>query len=112
VNAGPDQTVSHPNPATLQGQASDDGLPSGTLTIAWTKDSGPGTVTFVNTSDPQTTATFSAAGTYVLRLAANDTQYDSYDTVIVTVNPDSNTTWDLQNYCRVDPFNPAMLTAA
>ena len=33
---------------------------------------GPGTVTFGNANAVDTTASFSAAGTYVLRLTAND----------------------------------------
>jgi uncharacterized protein len=37
-------------------------------TARWTKESGPGTVAFVNTSSPVTTATFSAPGDYVLKL--------------------------------------------
>ncbi|PYQ46984.1 MAG: hypothetical protein DMF59_20095 [Acidobacteria bacterium] len=45
VNAGADQTVTT-NAATLSGTATDDGRPNGTLTISWSKFSGPGTVSF------------------------------------------------------------------
>ena len=49
VNAGPDQTLTLPQTATLQGTATDDGLPEGSsLTTTWTMVSGPGTVTFAN----------------------------------------------------------------
>ncbi len=86
VDAGPDQAVVLPAAATLLGTMSDDGLPQGsTLTATWTMFSGPGTVTFANSSAPATTATFSAAGTYVLQLSASDGQLTSAATVTVTV---------------------------
>jgi hypothetical protein len=88
VNAGQDQTVILPNPATLSGTASDDGLPNppGTLTTTWSQFSGPGTVTFGNASSLSTTASFSASGTYVLRLTADDSALQSSDDLTVTVN--------------------------
>ena len=76
------------NSVTLNGTVSDDGLPTGsTLTITWTKTSGPWTVTFANASQPSTTAIFSAAGIYVLRLTASDTEYTVFAETVVTVNP-------------------------
>jgi hypothetical protein len=88
VNAGPDSSVTLPSAAGLDGTASDDGLPSGsTLATTWSKVSGPGTVTFGNASAQDTTATFSAAGSYVLRLTASDGTLSSSDTVTITVNP-------------------------
>jgi hypothetical protein len=42
------------------------------LTYAWSKVSGPGTVSFVNSNAAVTAASFSAAGVYVLRLAVNN----------------------------------------
>jgi len=87
ANAGSDQTVTLPNLATLNGRVSDDGLPSvGTLTSLWSKVSGPGTVTFANANSPVTTASFSAAGSYVLRLTASDSQLSSSDDLVITVN--------------------------
>ena len=86
VNAGTDQTVTLPNSATLTGTVSDDGLPNGTLTRTWSKFSGPGTVTFGTPTANTTTATFSSAGTYVLRLTASDGALSSSDDVTVTVN--------------------------
>src|SRR5206468_505318 len=69
VNAGPDQTITLPSSANLSGTATDDALPIGsTLTTTWSKVSGPGTVTFGNVSARSTTASFSASGSYVLRL--------------------------------------------
>lgn len=90
VNAGADASVfvhTMPGMATLTGSVSDDGLPaSNGLTTSWSVLSGAGTVTFGNISAPTTTATFSAAGIYVLQLSANDGELTSSDTVTVSVN--------------------------
>ena len=51
--------------------------------------SGPGTVTFANPNAVSTTAGFSEAGIYVLRLTAGDTELSSYDEVQITVSPAS-----------------------
>ena len=87
VNAGADQTITLPGSATLNATISDDGRPNGTLTRSWTRVSGPGTVTFSAPSAAATTATFSASGTYVLRLTASDGALSTIDDVTVTVNP-------------------------
>jgi len=91
VDAGQDQTVILPNSATLSGTAGDDGLPNppGTLITTWSEFSGPGTVTFGDASSLSTTASFSASGTYVLRLTADDSALQSSDDLTVTVNPAS-----------------------
>lgn len=73
VNAGADQTIAFPSNANLSATASDDGLPTGsTLGFQWTKVSGPGTVTFGTPTANTTTATFSIAGSYVLRFTATE----------------------------------------
>src|SRR5204863_8344010 len=82
ANAGPDQQITLPNVANLNGSVSDDGLPAGgNLTSIWNKVSGPGAVTFGNPNATVTTAAFSVAGTYVLRLTANDSQLSASDDV-------------------------------
>ena len=88
VNAGADQTVTLPASASLNGDLSDDGLPipPGLLTFGWTKFSGPGTVTFANANALNTTAGFSTAGTYVLRLTASDGASSVSDDMTVAVN--------------------------
>jgi hypothetical protein len=90
VDAGPDQTVTLPASAALDGTVSDDGNPDppGAVTTQWTLQSGPGTVTFGDAAALDTTAGFSAAGTYVLRLTANDGAAQAFDTTTVTVNPE------------------------
>jgi hypothetical protein len=89
VNAGVDQAVILLNGASLHGTVNDDGLPSGTLTLAWSQVSGPGTVTFANQGTSMTTATFSSEGTYVLRLTADDGALQASDdmTVLVSLTP-------------------------
>jgi RHS repeat-associated protein len=84
VNAGPDRAF-YPstNTITLNGTVVDDGLPTNTLTIQWNKMSGPGTVTFGNSTSPITTATFSTNGIYVLQLSGSDSMESSNDTVVV-----------------------------
>jgi len=58
--------------------------------VAWTELSGPASVTFTNPAYPQSYAYFTAAGTYVLQLSANDTQLTSTSTVTITVLPPPN----------------------
>ena len=86
VNAGTDQQIAFPAAASLDGTVTDDGMPNppGVVTTAWTMQSGPGIVTFGNASLVDTTASFSAAGTYVLRLTANDSVLSNYDEVTIT----------------------------
>jgi RHS repeat-associated protein len=72
VNAGPDLVLtSLSSTATLNGTATPGSIP-GPLNIAWSVIDGPGTVTFANPNLAATTASFSAAGIYVLELDAND----------------------------------------
>ena len=89
VNAGVDQTVTLPNSAALSGTATDDGLPNppATVTVTWSQVSGPGTTTFGNANSSATTATFTTAGVYVLRLTASDSVLSATDDIQITVNP-------------------------
>lgn len=86
VDAGPNRNVAFGQSASLDGTVVDDGNPNGTLTVSWTKSSGPGTVTFANSSAVDTTASFSATGTYVLRLTASDGSLSTSDTMTVVVS--------------------------
>jgi K319L-like, PKD domain len=89
VSAGSDQTITLPvNVVQLAGTATDDGLPSGSvLKTAWSVVSGPSAVQFGDSSATNTTALFTAAGVYGLRLTADDSQYRSTADVTITVNP-------------------------
>jgi PKD repeat protein len=57
------------------------------LTTSWSKVSGPGKVAFADPSQPTTTATFSAAGSYVLRLTATDSQVTNRSEVTINITP-------------------------
>src|SRR5690606_25265224 len=87
VNAGADQTVNISTGANLAGVVNDDGLPSppAAVTTTWSKVSGIGNVTFANANSASTTANFSLAGIYVMRLTANDGALSSSDDVKVIV---------------------------
>ena len=93
VSAGPDQTVTLPTPATLAGSVTDDGLPTGSsVTSTWSEISGPGVATFTDPASASTTVTFSAPGSYTLRLTATDTELQASDDVVVTVQAEGTTT--------------------
>jgi hypothetical protein len=92
VDAGADQTVAvfkASKSVSLKGKVKDDKLPRppGKVTSTWTEVSGPGTVTFAKASSASTTAKFSAAGTYVLRLTADDGELQTTDEVTINVGP-------------------------
>jgi hypothetical protein len=88
VSVGSAQTITLPAAVNLTGTVTDDGLPKppGTVTKTWSKVSGPGNVTFANPNAAATTATFSAAGPYVLKLTGNDSALSASATVAITVN--------------------------
>ena len=86
VDAGSDQTIAWPTAeVSLAGQVSDDGhpYPPSAVATSWSLESGPGDVTFADASSLGTTATFSAPGSYVLRLLADDSDLSTTDTVTV-----------------------------
>jgi hypothetical protein len=85
VDASEDQTIcSLHSEVKLHGTVSDDGLPPpGLVAVAWSKVSGPGTVTFANPNMAETGVSVSAAGEYVLRLTADDGDLQSYDEVTI-----------------------------
>ena len=78
----------------MQGSVTDDGLPNppATVTDTWSQVSGPGTATFTDPSSPTTTVSFDSAGTYVLRLTADDSALQAVDNVSVTVLQEGLTT--------------------
>ncbi|MCB1755127.1 MAG: hypothetical protein KDJ38_06375 [Gammaproteobacteria bacterium] len=92
VLAGADTQVDLGTTLALNGTVTDDGLPNASLSISWSKRSGPGTVSFSDSNNPRTTADFSAAGDYVLELQAYDGALTSEDTLKVSVRiPDAIT---------------------
>jgi hypothetical protein len=90
VDAGAAQSIEWPaSQVTLAGTVTDDGhpYPPSALVSSWVAQSGPGAVTFGNAAEPETTASFSAPGVYVLRLEGDDFALTASDTVEITVAP-------------------------
>jgi len=83
AKAGPDQSVGFGTPVRLQGSVSYIGaLP----VIRWKFYSGPGSINFSDSSQTNSTATFSAPGAYTLMLSAEDGIHAvAYDSMQVTV---------------------------
>ncbi|MGD9418658.1 MAG: malectin domain-containing carbohydrate-binding protein [Verrucomicrobiota bacterium JB025] len=81
VDAGNDQVVHLSGVATLEGLADGAGL----VATAWSKHSGPGEVVFGDAGALQTSAGFSAPGTYGLLLTATGTGEELGDLVTVVV---------------------------
>ena len=83
VSAGPGQTVGVGQVAQLAGTVSFSNLQP---VFHWTQYSGPGTATFGNAGQTNTTATFNAPGIYTLELSANDGVHAvAYDAAVFTV---------------------------
>jgi uncharacterized repeat protein (TIGR02543 family) len=61
--------------------------PEETPTTMWSVVSGPGSVTFGDATAVDTTAVFTVAGSYTLRLTADDGTDQSTDDVVITVSP-------------------------
>ncbi len=78
---------------TVAGTAND--AENDPLTTTWSMASGPAPVTFSDAPAGATTATFPLAGTYLLRLTANDGSGSRSDDVVITVN----------DYVPPDPFD-------
>lgn len=91
VDAGPDQTITLPATANLNGTVTDDGR-STPPTSTWSQVSGPGTATFGDASATDTTASFDQPGTYVLRLTATSGSLSQSDDVTVTVQTSPHVT--------------------
>lgn len=85
VTAWQDVQASTAGEAALVGTAKDDGLPGGDLAVDWSIVSAPdgATVLFDDAAAASTTARFSADGTYVLRLTADDGEAASSTDVTV-----------------------------
>jgi len=70
----------------LNGIVSETPLPAGTtLTSIWSQVQGPGIATFSSPNTPVTTVSFSAPGTYVLRLTGSDSLLTATSDVTVSI---------------------------
>ncbi len=103
--AGPDRVVIQPGKTYINawagygvppwkrrrrwGRPQEEEAPAGPEpTVSWSKKSGPGEVTFENPKAFATTATFSAPGTYVLEMVADNRMEQTPSTFTVTVRED------------------------
>ena len=82
VFAGPDQTITLPAGVAIDATV----VANQPATTFWSVVSGPGTVIFGSPNAVDTTAAFSAPGTYQLRLTADDGTDVAHDDVTITVN--------------------------
>ena len=113
VSAGTPQTVILPAPAILSGAVTDDGLPlSSTVSVTWIRVSGPGSVTFDNANQANTSAVFSVAGAYVLQLSATDGTLTANSTVAITTinNPNWSSGWIAAPLDKSTVTQPAPVT--
>ncbi|MBX7208567.1 MAG: PKD domain-containing protein [Verrucomicrobiaceae bacterium] len=72
------------NGIILSATITDDGAPAA-VTQTWSLVSGPGSATIESPDAATTAVTFSAPGTYVLRITATDTQFTVSDQVTIVV---------------------------
>ncbi len=94
VSAGGDQSLPYTLGVELAGSAADDGLPgSSVLHASWKLVSGADSVSFADDSSPETSADFDEAGTYGLRLEADDGEIKVYDEVSITVDSLTYAEW-------------------
>ncbi len=70
VLAGDDQTVISPATASIDGYLFPGTYNTAAIIVSWSTVSGPGTASFTAPANPDTSVSFSAPGTYVLRLTA------------------------------------------
>src|SRR5262249_59964984 len=88
VSIVPAQFIALPaNTITITNKVTDDGLPSGTVNIPWIQLIGPAPVVFSAPNQPATQVTFSAPGSYVVEMVADDTQLRSTFQLNLSVQP-------------------------
>jgi len=92
INIQANPTVTLPNALQISATVTDSSLPPGNSpTLSWSQIAGPGTTTFGNTAQANTTASFSTAGNYILQLSANDGTNSANAQIEVAVNYTSGT---------------------
>lgn len=90
--AGKSTIISSANGLLLQAVGSDDGLPS-PLSYSWSQIFGPGSITFGSAGAAETSATFSAAGVYGLRVTVDDGQFTASDSIVVQAGGFAYASW-------------------
>jgi DUF1680 family protein len=87
VKAGIDRVVVLPGKTYLSGAVRSFAKAGARATTEWSRESGPGDVTFVDAAAPVTAASFTAPGEYVLRLTATAGKLSASDTLHVRAEP-------------------------
>ena len=87
VNAGVDRDVVVRGKTYLSGALKSLKQTGSPTEITWSRESGPGNVSFDNTNSLETTATFSSTGDYVIKLTAREGQLSASSTLNVKVEP-------------------------
>ncbi len=109
VDAGPDLDIftTGPDPivVTLNGTATDDGLPDGTLILLWDLTDGPDSLVLADATVEDPTVMLTEPGVYLLRLTADDGELSASDTMQITVHPPIDLTVSAVNISgmAVDP---------
>jgi hypothetical protein len=93
ILAGEDQQVSYPAVAVLDGTLFSGEFTAGSITVAWSKVSGPGTVNFTAPANPDTNASFSIPGVYELKVTAIAPGPVTMQDFITVVVDESYTSW-------------------
>lgn len=87
VDAGRDKQATLPAATVhLAGTVTDDGLPSGAISMHWSVVKGPAAVSFGNFGTAITSAQFALPGTYGLRLSASDGRLTGCDEVVISIS--------------------------
>jgi len=107
VLAGEDVSLCLPDDAALEGVVTLGPEDPGSVTLQWSKVSGPGTVTFSSPNAEATTARFSGPGIYGLRLSAAGTT-TALDDLTVSVG-DSYDGWAFRTLNSSNPLITGML---
>ena len=87
VSPGVDRVVVLPGQTYLSARIKDDGKPKPSLALRWSRESGPGDVAFGDPGVTETTARFTRAGDYSLKLTADDGELNASGTLQVRVIP-------------------------
>ena len=107
VLCGEDLTTCLPAAAALEGSVTFGSQNPGGVTLQWSKVSGPGTVNFASPNAEFTSVTFSALGTYILRLTATGTVV-VFDEITVTAT-ESYDAWAVRTLGTLNPLIAGML---
>jgi len=105
VWAGSDRIEFIGPPAALSSAIVDESI---TPSAVWDQVSGPAVVTFADPTAAQTTASFSAPGTYVLRLTASDGISNVSDTVTIEVITRPIEQWRSTVFTPAEQNDPAI----